>query len=67
MLWLFSALMFEKKLVFLSKNIHLLTATLSVIRSLIKPFKYPFPLIYNLPELLMVLCDAPGAALIGKY
>src|SRR5687768_11455182 len=34
-------------------------------RSLIKPFRYPFPLIFNLPEVLMVLCDAPGAALIG--
>ena len=30
-----------------------------------KPFKYPFPLIFNLPEVLMVICDAPGAALIG--
>jgi len=31
-----------------------------------KPFKYPFPLIFNLPEVIMVICDAPGAALIGK-
>jgi len=65
LIWFFTALMLERKLIFLSKNLHLLTATLSVIRSLTKPFKYPFPLIFNLPELLMVMCDAPGAALIG--
>ena len=65
LIWIFTALMLERKLVFLSKNVHLLTATLSVIRSLTKPFKYPFPLIFNLPEVLMVMCDAPGAALIG--
>jgi len=65
LLWIFSAFILEKKLVFLSKNIHLLTATMSVIRSLIKPFRYPFPLVYNLPEVLMAICDAPGAAIIG--
>jgi len=64
LIWFFTALMLERKLVFLSKNLHLLTATLSVIRSLTKPFKYPFPLIFNLPEVLMVMCDAPGAALV---
>jgi len=36
-----------------------------VLKSLIKPFSYPFPLIFNLPEVLTVYCDAPGAALIG--
>jgi len=65
LLWFFTAILLERKLVFLSNNIHLLTATLFVMRSLIKPFNYPFPLIFNLPEVLMVYCDAPGAALIG--
>jgi len=65
LLWFYSLLMLERKLVFLSKNLYLLTGTLSVLHSLMKPFRYPFPLIFNLPEVLTVLCDAPGAALIG--
>jgi len=65
LLWFYSLLMLERKLVFLSKNLYLLTGTLSVLHSLMKPFRYPFPLVFNLPEVLMVICDAPGAALIG--
>mmetsp|Transcript_20831 Transcript_20831/g.18215 ORF Transcript_20831/g.18215 Transcript_20831/m.18215 type:complete len:135 (-) Transcript_20831:391-795(-) len=65
LIFLFAAILLERKLVFMSKNIHLLTATLSVIKNLTKPFKYPFPLIYNLPHVLMIYCDAPGAELIG--
>jgi len=65
LLWFYALLMLERKLVFLSKNLYLLTGTLSVLHSLMKPFKYPFPLVFNLPEVLMVICDAPGAALIG--
>jgi len=65
LLWFYTALLLERKLVFLTSNIHLLTAILFVLKSLIKPFSYPFPLIFNLPEVLTVYCDAPGAALIG--
>jgi len=43
----------------------LVTGTLSVLYSLLKPFKYPFPLIYNLPEVLLPILDAPGGLLVG--
>ena len=80
LLWFYALLMLERKLVFLSKDLYLLTGTLylifafnfsfpiprSVLHSLMKPFKYPFPLVFNLPEVLTVICDAPGAALIGR-
>lgn len=65
LIWFFVALLLERKLIFLSRDIYLLTATLSTLRSIIKPFKYPYPLIFNLPQMLTALCDAPGAALIG--
>lgn len=35
------------------------------IYALLKPFRYTYPLIFNLPELLIPLCDAPGGVLIG--
>ena len=63
--FLVSAIMLEKKIVFMSKNTTILTATMSTLLSLIKPLKYTYPIIFNLPEMLLNLCDAPGAALIG--
>lgn len=63
--FLVSAVMLEKKLIIFSSNKTLLTAVLSTLLSIIKPFKYTYPVIFNLPEILLNLCDAPGAALIG--
>jgi len=63
--WLVSALLLEKKLVFISKNSTLLSATLSVLITLIKPFLYTYPIIFSIPEVLLGLCDAPGAGIMG--
>jgi len=63
--WLLSAILLEKKLIFLSKNMTLLSATLSVLTTLIKPFLYTYPIIFSVPELLLGLCDAPGAGIMG--
>jgi len=63
--WLVSALLLEKKLVFISRNSTLLSATLSVLITLIKPFLYTYPIIFSIPEVLLGLCDAPGAGIMG--
>jgi len=63
--WLLSAILLEKKLIFLSKNMTLLSSTLSVLITLIKPFLYTYPIIFSVPEVLLGLCDAPGAGIMG--
>ena len=63
--WMVSAILLEKKIVIFSKNITLLSATMSVLLTLIKPFKYTYPFIFNLPGVLLDICDAPGAGITG--
>ena len=63
--WIVSAILLEKKVVIFSKNITLLSATMSVLLTLIKPFKYTYPFIFNLPGVLLDICDAPGAGITG--
>ena len=33
---------------------------------MMRPFKYTYPMIFNLPEVLLDLFDAPGSGLFGK-
>lgn len=35
------------------------------IYTLLKPFRYTYPLVFNLPEPLLHFCDAPGSFLLG--
>lgn len=37
-----------------------------VLVAMLKPYKYPYPVIFSLPELLLPICDAPGGALLGR-
>jgi len=65
LLFYITAIMFETYMVFCSKNITLLTSTLLTLMALIKPFKYPHPQLFNLPENLFTLLDSPVPLLIG--
>lgn len=64
-LFLFLALMLEKTLVFFSRNLALLTSTLMTFVCLLKPFKWPHPMIFNIPESLLEFLDSPVPILIG--
>ena len=46
----FLAILSEFSIVFASHNSALLSCTLLVFHALLKPFKFPHPLIFNLPE-----------------
>eukprot|EP00331_Platyophrya_macrostoma_P000752 CAMPEP_0176408552 /NCGR_PEP_ID=MMETSP0127-20121128/2015_1 /TAXON_ID=938130 /ORGANISM="Platyophrya macrostoma, Strain WH" /LENGTH=230 /DNA_ID=CAMNT_0017787851 /DNA_START=1 /DNA_END=692 /DNA_ORIENTATION=- len=41
----------------MSRNSNLLTSSLMVLYNLLKPFKYTYPMIFSLPEVLLPLCD----------
>ena len=64
-LYLFLALMLEKTLVFFSKSLALLTSTLMTFICLLKPFRWPYPMIFNIPESLLEFLDSPVPILIG--
>ncbi|KAL4478556.1 hypothetical protein ABPG74_006791 [Tetrahymena malaccensis] len=46
--FIFTLIMLEKKIVFLSKNITLLTFTIITFQNIIKPFKYPYTIISSI-------------------
>lgn len=64
-LYLFLALMLEKTLVVFSENLALLTSTLMTFICLLKPFKWPYPMVFNIPENLLEFLDSPVPILIG--
>ncbi len=64
-LFLFFSLLLEKKIVMVSKDIALLTGTIQTFFSLLRPFTWPHPLIFNLPESLFTLLDSPVPFLFG--
>lgn len=74
--------MLENSVVFVSKNSKLLSASMYyyyivlykfhnyysiTFYSLLKPFKWPHPIIINLPENLIAILDSPIPILIGTY
>lgn len=55
----------EKSVVFISKDISLITAVIMTFVNLIKPFSWPFPSIFSLPESCVQMLDSPIPVLIG--
>ena len=62
---IFLAILSEYSIVFVSHNSALLSCTLLIFHALLKPFKYPHPLIFNLPENIMHILDSPFPILVG--
>lgn len=63
--FIFSAILLEVHVVFFSKNVSLLTASILTFYGLLKPFKYPYPIMQNLPESMIKYIEAPVPILIG--
>ena len=55
----------EKNVVVVSESIEKTTFFLSSIISLIKPFEWAYPIIYNLPEDCLVMINSPVPVVIG--
>jgi hypothetical protein len=62
---LFLGLLSENSLVFVSENAALLSSTLMLFNSLLKPFKWSSTMVFNLPENFMHILDSPFPILIG--
>lgn len=64
-LFILFAILSEHSVVFVSEDMSNLTACISTFISLIKPFKWPFPIIYSLPEDCLVMLGSPIPLLVG--
>lgn len=64
-LWILSAVLHEKHLVFVSNNISLLTATIITFLSVIKPLKWVQPCVCMLPKDLIDMLAAPVPVIVG--
>ncbi|EAR86055.1 DENN domain protein (macronuclear) [Tetrahymena thermophila SB210] len=62
---IFTLILLEKKVVFLSKNITLLTLTSITFQNIIKPMKYPHPVIFSICEDLMYFLESPVPIIVG--
>ena len=65
LLFIFTAVITEKKVIILSKDMALLTGTLYTLLCLLKPFKYSGKLVFLLPEALLIYIEAIGCNLYG--
>lgn len=63
--FIFLALLLENHLVFFSENIGLLTSTMMLFLNLIQPFKWHYPIIYNVPQDLMQILESPFPIFVG--
>lgn len=64
-LFIMTAVCLESKLVFFSKNISLLTSSILTFYSILKPFIYVMPVIYNVPTNLFDMLEAPVPLILG--
>ncbi|EGR32985.1 hypothetical protein IMG5_064390, partial [Ichthyophthirius multifiliis] len=62
---IFLSLLLEQSIVFVSNNSALLSSTVLLFHSLLKPFLWPHPLIINLPNNFMHVLDIPIPVLVG--
>ncbi|KAL4476047.1 hypothetical protein ABPG72_014039 [Tetrahymena utriculariae] len=62
---IFTLIMLEKKIVFLSKNITLLTFTSITFQNIIKPFKFPYSIISSLTKDKIDFIDCPVQFMFG--
>ena len=64
-LFLYLSIIFENNIVFISKSSFKISAFLTTFLNLLKPFKWTFPSIFNLPEDLLMMIGSPLPMLIG--
>ena len=64
-LFVFTAISLEKKVVFFSEKVALLTGSILTFYSIIKPFTYVMPVIYNLPNVLIDMLDSCVPIILG--
>jgi hypothetical protein len=64
-LFIYFSLLLEKTVVFVSEDMSSLSACISAFVCLMKPFKWPFPIIYSLPEDCLVMLGSPIPLLVG--
>jgi hypothetical protein len=57
--------LFEKKVVFISENKHTLSSAIATFNSMIKPFRWGFPVVYNLPKDCIPVLQSPIPVQIG--
>jgi hypothetical protein len=62
---IFLSILLENSIVFVSSNLAVLSSTLLIFHSLLKPFKWPHPLIFNVPQNLLNILDSPFPVLVG--
>lgn len=65
--WMFilSSILMERTIVFVSPDMRTLTCFLMTFSSQIKPFKWPYPIIYSLPENAQPMLQSPLPILVG--
>lgn len=61
----FSSMLSEKKIIFLSSKLSLLTSTIQAFETLLYPFNWPHTFIPVLPSYLIDMCDAPTPYIVG--
>lgn len=64
-LLIFLSVLMEKNIIFVSEKNSNLSKALAVFVNVIKPFKWLFPIIYNLPEDCIMMISSPIPVLIG--
>ena len=64
-LLVYTAIIHEKHVLFISDHVSETTAALTSFLTLIKPFKWPLPIIYNTPEELLQMLSSPIPLLAG--
>lgn len=63
--FIFFSLLLENPIVFVSENLGLLTSTMMLFLNLIQPFKWHYPLIFNVPQDLMQILESPFPIFVG--
>ena len=62
---IFSSILSEKKIIFLSTKLSLMTRTIQAFETLLYPFSWPHTFIPVLPSYLIDICDAPTPYIVG--
>lgn len=64
-LFIFLAILKVKSIIFISKNLRITTSIVMTFISLLKPFSWPYPAIYSLPESCLQLVNSSYPVIIG--
>ncbi len=63
--FVFLSILLENSMVFFSESLGLLTSSLMLFVNLIQPFKFHFPVVFNLPNELFQILESPMPILMG--